>query len=121
MRVALLLITTVVFSVWPQLVLKWQVTQLSPMPEPWLDRMGWGLAFVLRPWMLTCFASGFLAFVSWSAVLREIPLSRAYPFLGLSFILVVWLSAVFFGESLTVRKVAGTLLVVAGIALASQG
>jgi multidrug transporter EmrE-like cation transporter len=117
----LLLAATIGLTVVAQVVLKWQVGLLSPMPAEWADRLRWATAFVLRPWVLGCFTCGFLAFVTWSAVLREMPLSRAYPFMGLSFILVAWLSSVFFGEPLSLAKLLGTLLVVIGLVFASQG
>jgi len=118
---ALLLAATVGLTVYAQIVLKWQVMQLGTVPVEWPDRLPWGLAFVFRPFVLSCFTAGFLAFVTWTAVLREMALSRAYPFMGLSFILVAWLSAVFFNESLSATKLIGTLLVVIGLVFASQG
>lgn len=117
----LLLAATVGFTVYAQIVLKWQVLQLGEVPSQWPDRLRWGFAFVFRPYVLSCFIAGFLSFVTWTAVLREMPLSRAYPFMGLSFILVAWLSSVFFDESLSVTKLVGTLLVVVGLVFASQG
>lgn len=121
MKTYLLLAATVAFTVYAQLMLKWQVTVLAPMPVDLASRLRWGMAFVANPWVLTCFSSGFFAFVTWSAVLREMPLSQAYPFMGLSFILVAWLSSVFFGEVLTLPRVLGTVLVVVGLVFASRG
>lgn len=111
---------TLLFTVYAQMILKWQVMQLSAMPIEWWPRVRWALAFVFRPWLLSCFTAGFLAFACWSAVLREMPLSRAYPFMGLSFILVAWLSSLFFAEVLSVRKLLGTVLVIIGLVFASQ-
>lgn len=121
MKSYLLLAATVAFTVYAQIVLKWRVTQLAAAPADLALRARWAVAFVTTPWVLTCFGSGLLAFVTWSAVLREAPLSRAYPFMGLSFILVAWLSSVFFGEELTVSKLLGTVLVAVGVVVASRG
>lgn len=121
MKSYLLLAATVGFTVYAQIVLKWRVTQLAAAPADLAPRLRWAIAFVTTPWVLTCFGSGLLAFVTWSAVLREAPLSRAYPFMGLSFILVAWLSSLFFGEELTVSKLLGTVLVAVGVVVASRG
>jgi multidrug transporter EmrE-like cation transporter len=121
MRTYLLLAATLAFSVYPQIVLKWRVVQLPAMPVDRVARFSWGLAFVCNPWMLSCFASGFFAFVTWSAVLRKMPLSQAYPFLGLSFLLVAWLSSILFDEALSTTRLLGTVLVVVGLVLASRG
>lgn len=117
----LFLTGTLVFTVVAQIILKWQVMQLSGMPTEVLARLKWGLVFLLRPWILFCFVCGFLAFVCWIAALREMPLSRAYPFMGISFILVAWLSSIFFGELLSPAKLLGTFLVIVGLIFASQG
>lgn len=121
MKTYLLLAATIALTVYAQLMLKWQVTVLTPMPTDLTTRLRWGLTFVVNPWVLTCFSSGFLAFVTWSMVLREMPLSQAYPFMGLSFVFVAWLSSVFFGEVLTLPRVFGTVLVVVGLVFASRG
>jgi uncharacterized membrane protein len=49
------------------------------------------------------------------------PLSQAYPFLGLSFLLVAWLSSILFDEALSTTRLLGTVLVVVGLVLASRG
>jgi drug/metabolite transporter (DMT)-like permease len=56
----------------------------------------------------------------WVAALREIPLSRAYPFTALAFTLVPVGAALFFGETLGPRYLLGLALVLAGIFLISQ-
>jgi multidrug transporter EmrE-like cation transporter len=65
-------------------------------------------------------AAAFLAALSWMAAMTRLSLSRTYPFVGLFFILVLSLSAVFFDEALTVAKVAGIGLIVAGLVVGSQ-
>lgn len=52
----------------------------------------------------------------WIAVLREVPLSFAYPFISLSYVLVLVLADRVFGEAITGRHLAGTALIVAGLA-----
>jgi multidrug transporter EmrE-like cation transporter len=51
------------------------------------------------------------------AALSHLPLSRAYPVVGLSFLAVLLLSSIFFDETITVAKLAGVLLVIMGIAV----
>ncbi len=116
-----LLAATISFTVYAQLMLKWRVGRLEAMPETWPARLRWAVGFGLDPWLLSCFFAGFLAFACWVLVLRDMELSRAYPWIGLSFILVAWLSSVFFSEPLTWPKVIGTGLVVLGLAVGSQG
>ena len=53
--------------------------------------------------------------------MTKLELSHAYPFIGLTFVLVLILSGVFFHEAITLPKVIGIALVVVGIAIGSQG
>ena len=67
------------------------------------------------------FGAAFVAALCWMLALNRLPLSRAYPFMGLSFVLVLFLSAALLGEPLTWQKLAGALLICAGVGLGSQG
>ncbi len=62
---------------------------------------------VLNPWVLSGFAAAFLASVFWMAVLTKFQLSYAYPFVALTFVVVVAAGGVLFGEPITVPKMAG--------------
>lgn len=112
---------TILFAVYGQLVLKWQMATVPPLPASLVERASFLLGLAMRPWILSCVAAGFLAFLCWAAALKGLELSYAYPFMGASFVLVLWLSAVFFREPITAAKLLGTALIVAGIAVGSQG
>jgi drug/metabolite transporter (DMT)-like permease len=51
----------------------------------------------------------------WMAVLSRMPVSTAYPFLGLTYVVVLFGDVVFNGVPLTWPKSLGTLLVIAGV------
>src|SRR5690606_36488631 len=57
------------------------------------------------------------AAITWMFVLARIELSLAYPFIGLSFILVLLLSWVALGERPDPVGLAGTLLIALGVGL----
>ena len=56
-----------------------------------------------------------VATVLWIVVLQDAPLSRAYPYMALSFVLVALASWMFFRESISAGQVAGLGLIVAGL------
>lgn len=61
------------------------------------------------------------AMLLWLRVLQQVPVSQAYPMLSLNFIFVALAGRFLWRERLTLRQMAGTLLVVTGVALmASQ-
>jgi drug/metabolite transporter (DMT)-like permease len=73
------------------------------------------LEVLLRPGIvggLCCYA---ISIVVWIYVLSRAEASFAYPFLGLGFIVVCFSAWQFLGEPLTASRLAGTLLVSAGV------
>ena len=57
----------------------------------------------------------------WVGALRYVPLNVAYVFMALSFIVVPALSALFFKEAISLRQIAGLLLIVTGIIVSLSG
>jgi len=113
--------TTVLLTVYGQLILKWRVEQSDPLPDGVGDRIVALVRLAFEPWMLTVFVAAFVAALSWMAAMTQLDLSRAYPFVAFSFILVLIGSAVFFDEALTAPKVLGVLLIMIGLAVGAQG
>ena len=58
--------------------------------------------------------------VMWLWVLARVDLSFAYPFVGLGFILTMVFGYAFLAETMSIARVAGTLLIVAGVVLVSR-
>ena len=61
-----------------------------------------------------------LATLIWIYLLRSIPLSKAYPFMALSFVLVPLGAVLFFAEDLTSPYLSGLVLIIAGIFVISR-
>lgn len=77
---------------------------------PWAFVNGWmALALVLYG----------AATLLWTWILRTTPLTVAYPFAALAFVLVPLLATGFFGEALTLRVLLGASLIVMGIIVSS--
>lgn len=57
----------------------------------------------------------------WVRILMTVPLSRAYPFTALAFVIVPAAGYFLFSESVTVRQVIGTGLIVAGVVVVARG
>lgn len=57
-----------------------------------------------------------LSFVLWLAILRQFPLSLAYPVaIGMTLTLTSITSVIYLAEPITFNKVLGTILIIAGI------
>ena len=112
---------TVLFTVYGQMVLKWRVTKVGALPAVFSHKIFFLLSVIWDPWVLSSIVAGFLAFLCWMAALTEFELSYAYPFMSLSFLLVLVFSTILLQEPLTVSKVVGVGLIVAGIIIGSRG
>jgi drug/metabolite transporter (DMT)-like permease len=112
---------TVLFTVYGQIVLKWRVAKAGALPAAFSQTIFFLVSIIWDPWVLSGIVAGFLAFLCWMAALTKFELSYAYPFMSLSFLLVLVLSAILFQEPLTVSKVVGVGLIVAGIIIGSRG
>ena len=88
----------------------------SGMP---VGRAGLGLLLdvALRPGVVGGLACYAVSLVLWLLVLSRTEASFAYPFLGVGFVVVALASFLLLGESFTARKVAGTLIIAAGVAV----
>lgn len=100
-----------------QLAFKWGADQLSDLD--------FGLPMIARAltlpgvWLAALGYAG--TFVVWMAILRMMPLSRAFPMTGLAYVTVPLLAWVVLGERIDLARACGIALIVAGvIALGSQ-
>lgn len=72
----------------------------------------------LNKWLIAAFAIYGTATFIWVTILRTMPLSEAYPFIALGFILVPLAGVMLFGEHLSPTQWIGTGMIVIGIVLA---
>jgi multidrug transporter EmrE-like cation transporter len=117
----LYILGTILFTVYGQLIIKWQLACAGSFPTD----TGGAIWFLLRllgnPWVISSLALAFLAALSWMVAMTRFELSYAYPFVGLAFALVLVLSAVLLDERITLPKVVGVAFIVAGITIGSRG
>ncbi len=111
---------TVVLTVYGQLVFKWRVDHAGSFPHDNAERLEYVGRLFIDPWVISVFLSALLASVTWALALTKFELSFAYPFMSLSFVLVLVFGAAFLSESVTFAKVAGVTLIVLGLILASR-
>ena len=106
---------TIAFTVYGQLVLKWQMKGVGALPEAGLQKLIFLFGLVLNPWILSGFVAAFLASLAWMAAMTRLEMSYAYPYMSLAFVIVVGAGGLFYGEPFTVGKGVGTALVVCGL------
>jgi multidrug transporter EmrE-like cation transporter len=112
---------TIALTVYGQVAIKWQVLKVGALPEALPDKVFFLLQLLLNPWIISALLAAFLASVFWMAAMTKLQLSHAYPFMGLTFVIVLLASGLIFQEPITVLKVVGVSLIFLGLVVASQG
>ncbi|QGY05225.1 EamA family transporter [Methylobacterium mesophilicum SR1.6/6] len=120
MLVWILLGITVVLTGCAQICLKLGVQSLLAHADPARGALGLVIAFWLEWRLLGGLALYGIATLTWLFVLSRLPLSLAYPFVGLSFVTVAALSVVLLGERIVPLQVAGTVLIALGVVLVAM-
>ncbi|WP_225892413.1 EamA family transporter [Nostoc sphaeroides] len=112
---------TILLTVYGQLVIKWQVNLAGSLPLELKDKVWFVVHLLMNPWIISGFASAFLAAIFWIGAMSNFPISYAYPFMSLAFVIVLILSNVFFKEPITFGKSIGMSFIILGIILGSKG
>lgn len=111
----LLVLLTIVFTVYGQLAIKWQVIRAGTLPHDNGEKVLFVLRLLLNPWIISAFFAAFLAALCWIGAMTKLELSKAYPFMALNFILVTLFAGLFLSEPVTWPKIAGLTLIVIGL------
>jgi len=108
---------TLFFTVYGQLILKWRILKIGfSLPDTGvLDKLMALFRLVIDPFILSGFLSAFIASLCWMAAMTKFQITEAYPFMSLApaivFILGIWL----LGETFTIGKVIGLILIILGL------
>lgn len=108
-------------TVYGQMIIKWRVSKAGMIPVALTQKLLFLAGLFTSPWVLSGIFAAFLASLCWMAAISRLDLSFAYPFTGLTFVLVMVLSSFFFKESLTWPRLLGSFFVVVGIIVSSRG
>jgi len=103
------------FTVSSQLIMRWRVSAAGTLPPSTADRVAFVLGLLMTPWVWAAFVCTFLAGIAWMLALTRFELTYAFPFTGVSFLLILLAGAFMFGEHVSPARIAGTLLVLAGL------
>ncbi|MDB5263204.1 MAG: hypothetical protein JWQ14_2485 [Adhaeribacter sp.] len=106
---------TIIFTVYGQLILKWRIAKQGNLPELLSEKLSFIAHLFLDPFIITGFGSAFIASLFWMAAMTKFEISFAYPFMSLSFVLVLLLSTLLLGEMVTPGKIIGLIIIIAGI------
>lgn len=115
------IILTIVFTVYSQLIMRWQVTLAGPLPAEIPGKIDYIFHVLLNPWVFSGILATFLAGVSWMLAMTKFELSYAYPFISLNYIIVLVAGFFLFNETLDANKLIGSALVIIGVIVIAKG
>ena len=108
---------TLFFTVYGQMILKWRIQKIGfTLPDSGIfDKLIALFRLVIDPFILSGFLSAFIASLCWMVAMTKFQITEAYPFMSLApaivFILGIWL----LGETFTIGKVIGLVLIILGL------
>ena len=113
----LYIFATLFFTVYGQMILKWRISQLGfALPDSGIvDKFAALFRLVFDPFILSGFVSAFVASMFWMAAMTKFQITEAYPFMSLAPALVFLLGVWLLGETFTVGKVVGLILIIVGL------
>mgnify|MGYP006188793739 CR=1 FL=1 len=112
---------TICFTVVGQLLIKMGMVELGPSPHEVREIASFVLRAFLNWKVFAGLVSAVLAAVAWMMALSRTDISFAYPFMGLSIVLVLALAPSLFGEHVPLTRWAGVATVCIGLWVAAQG
>ena len=115
------ILSTVIFTVYSQLVMRWQVSAAGNIPVDGMAKIRFIAELLINPWVMSGIVATFLAGVSWMLAMTRFEISYAYPFVSLNYVIVLAASVLLFNESLSLPKIIGTVFVIVGIVVIAKG
>lgn len=77
-------------------------------------------AMICNLWLWSAMACYGISILLWMAVLSKVEVSFAYPFLSIGYVVAAIIGWHFFGESLSLTRIAGILVICVGVYLISR-
>ncbi|HEY5590034.1 MAG TPA: EamA family transporter [Paludibacter sp.] len=108
---------TILFTIYGQIILKWRLSKLAiELPDNMgiKDKVVALIQLIFDPFIFSGFVAAFVASLFWMAAMTKFEISQAYPFMSIApaivFLLGVWL----LGETFSIGKVIGLVLIILG-------
>lgn len=112
---------TIALTVYSQLIFKWRIPKFGPLPTASLGKLKFLIILLYDPIIFSGFIASFLSLLAWWAAMTKFELSYAFPLLSLNTVLLLMLSGLFLGESISFYKIVGVGLIVLGTVAVAQG
>ncbi len=116
----LLILLGVLLNAAAQLLLKAGMTRIGHFDFNLASVIPIGLKVMVNPPIIAGLSAYVLSVVVWLLVLSRVQVSYAYPMLSIGYIVNAIAAYFLFGESLSVIRVTGIFIIIAGVYLVAQ-
>lgn len=103
-----------------QILLKKGMQMVGQFPQGFPEMVRFFLKAFSNPYVLGALAAVFIGGLAWIATVSKSDISRSYPVLALSYVLVVLLSILIFKENVGLLRWVGIALICAGVVLVTR-
>jgi len=112
----LYIISTIFFTVYGQIILKWRIKTLNwTMTDGnLLEKIRCYLGLLFDPFILSGFLSAFIASIFWTMAMTKFEITKVYPFMSISPAVVFLLGVFILNETFTIGKIIGLVLIILG-------
>lgn len=113
---------TIAFAVTSQIIIKWKMSSINMVDDmPIFDKFIFVSSMLANPFIVLSIFLTLLSGLSWMIAMTKFEISYAYPYNAVGFMLILILSNILFGESISHNKVIGLIFIISGIIIGSRG
>lgn len=116
----LYIFSSLLVGVVSQIIVKYRMNIFGSLPDTVFDKVVFLIKALFDPFIMLSILLNLLAGILWMAAMSRFDISYAYPFMSISFPLILIISVYFFDESISVYKIVGLVLIIAGIIVTSR-
>lgn len=121
MKLLLAMLPTLLLTIYSQLIIKWRISELLEAQSAPLAMKTRLIVYLSDPYILSAITATFISGIAWFMVAEKYPVSIALPtYVGILFVLLLLGSAIFLGESVSLKQVFGASLILIGVAVVSH-
>lgn len=107
-------------AIYSQCIIRWRLGFEPDIPSGIALKINFVMKFLIQPWVMSSVLATFISGVLWILALTRFDLNYAYPWMAMIFIVMSFLGAILFGESLNAYKIIGTMMVTFGLILVAR-
>ena len=101
--------------------MRWHVSSAGTLPDGFAEKTYFIYSLLINPWIISSVFATLIAGLSWMMAMTKFEISYAFPFVSLTYIIVLAAGYFLFNEEISMSKIIGCIFVIIGIVVISKG